>query len=71
MEIIIVYNVYLYLENWKVIFYTAQHEDFKKIFFKTVNRDICNVVFDIDWFGMDDANNVHDEIFIKVRHRCQ
>ena len=59
--------VYLYLEKRKVIFYTAYHEDSKPIFFASINCNIYNVAADFDGLGMDDANHVDDEVFIKVR----
>ena len=50
----------------KVIFYTAYYEDYKPIFFTTIVGDFRYVVADIDWFGMDDADYIHDEIFIAI-----
>ena len=60
---------YLYpiVENDKFIFYTAYHEDFKSVFFKAINCDFYNANADFNRIGVDDANNVHDEILVKVR----
>lgn len=60
---------YLYpiVENDKFIFYTAYYEDFKSVFFKAINCDFYNANADFNGIGVDDANNVHDEILVKVR----
>lgn len=60
--------MYLYLEKRKIMLYTARYEDFKPLFFTSIGGNFCNAVIDIDWFGMDDANHVDDEILIKIRH---
>ena len=58
----------LCLEKRKVIFYTAGYEDFKPIFFTTVGGNFCDAVAGADGTGMDDADYVHDEVLVKVRH---
>ena len=58
----------LHLEMVKVIFYTAYYEDYKPIFFTTVGGNFCDAVAGADGTGMDDADYVHDEVLVKVRH---
>lgn len=42
--------------------YTVYYEDYKQIFFTTVNCHICYAVADFNGIGMDDADYVYDEI---------
>ena len=48
--------------------YTGQHEDIKPIFFTSIGGNFYNVAVDINGIGMDDANHVDDEVFVKIRH---
>ena len=59
---------YLRLENWKLIFYTAYYEDFKSLFFTSIGRNFCDADVNFNRFGMDDADYVHDEVFIEIRN---
>ena len=63
------FSVYLYLEKGKVIFYTALYEDSEQVFFTPIGCDFYHAVAGFNWFGVDDANYVHDEVFVKIRHR--
>ncbi len=60
--------MYLCLEKRKVMLYTGQHEDIKPIFFASIGGNFYNVAVDINRVGMDDANHVDDEVFVKIRH---
>ena len=46
--------------------YTVQYEYYKQVFFASVNRNICGTVADSYGIGMDDADYVHDEVFVKL-----
>ena len=43
-------------------FYTGMYEHYKQIFFAPIGDDFYHVVGGFGGFGMDGANNVHDEI---------
>lgn len=49
--------------------YTGNYENIRQVFYASTGRDFCDAVAGADRTGMDDANFVHDEIFIKLRHR--
>lgn len=42
--------------------YTGNYENIRQVFYATINRRFYHVTFGTDWFGMDVANNVHNEI---------
>ena len=49
--------------------YTDGYEDFKPIFFASIDCDIHNAAADFNRAGLDDADYVDDEVFVKIRHR--
>ena len=47
--------------------YTGKHEDFKPVFFASTDCDFYYAVADFNRIGMDDADYVDDEVFVKIR----
>ncbi len=49
-------------DTWADAFYTVMYEYHKSLFFAPIGDDFYHVVGGFGGFGMDGANNVHDEI---------
>lgn len=49
-------------DTWADAFYTVMYEHHKSLFFAPIGDDFYHVVGGFGGFGMDGANNVHDEI---------
>lgn len=43
--------------------YTLTYENYQTILYKTAGDNIHYAAFGFNWFGVDVANYVHDEIF--------
>ena len=59
---------YLCLEKHEFMLYTAVYEYSEQVFFTAIGGDFRHADADFNRAVMDDADYVHDEILVKVRH---